>query len=291
MVNSPDWSARRPDASMTLLNEVMQRPLDPSYAAAAANKTDAQARKRWWFQLGIALGGIALGFAVTAAVGGLRIPQPAAREARLALEQQIINRNTSIATATTQLDALTADISQLQQAALNGADDDLIALIKTDGLHNGAVPLTGPGLVVTLIDGGSGGLAEPTPGSLVRDSDLQHVVQALWAAGAEAIAVADQRLTMTSAIRNAGAAVLVDLVPVLGPTFVITAIGDPAGLEAGWLASTAPAYLQFLSNEYGIRSSVAQQAELKVPAAAPHILHYATAADLAQIAGVVAGGG
>lgn len=272
----PDWTVRRPDASMTLLTEMMERPLDPSYAEAAANRENANTSKRSWFKLMVALGGIALGFAVTAAVGGLRLPAPVAREARLALEQQITNRNNDIATATENLDLLNKDIAELQEAALGAANYNLMALIAADGLRNGSVPVAGPGLVVTLIDGGTGGLVEQSPDSLVRDSDIQHVVQALWAAGAEAIAVGDQRLTMTSAIRNAGAAVLVDLVPVLGPNFEITAIGDPAELEARVAASTVPAYLQFLANEYGIRSTITQEPELQVPAAAPHILHYAT---------------
>lgn len=278
---------------MTLLNEVMQKPLDPGYAAAAAKRAagDSSANNRPGFKLLIALGGILLGFAVTAAVGGLRLPQPVAREARLTLEQQITSRNQAIAVATDRLDSLTNDITRLQEQALTAVDDNLLDLITKDGLHNGTVPLTGPGLVVSLTDGGAGGLAEQSPDALVRDTDIQHVVQALWSAGAEAIAVGDQRLTMTTAIRNAGAAVLVDLVPVLGPTFVITAIGDPAALEIGWVASTAPAYLQALSNEYGIRSSVIQQTELKVPAAAPHILHYAVAHDVASAAGAGAASG
>src|SRR5690625_7887376 len=34
---------RRPDASMTLLNEVIERPLDPGYAAAAAARRQGRA--------------------------------------------------------------------------------------------------------------------------------------------------------------------------------------------------------------------------------------------------------
>ena len=45
------------------------------------------------------------------------------------------------------------------------------------------------------------------------DRDLQVIVNGLWAAGAEAIAVNGQRLTACSAIRSAGEAILVDFRP------------------------------------------------------------------------------
>ena len=60
--------------------------------------------------------------------------------------------------------------------------------------------------------------------SRVLDVDLQSVVNALWAAGAEAIAINGQRLTATSTIRAAGDAVLVDYRPVTSP-YEVAAIG------------------------------------------------------------------
>ena len=54
--------------------------------------------------------------------------------------------------------------------------------------------------------------------------DLQNVANALWAAGAEAIAINGQRLTATSTIRAAGNAILVDFRPVTSP-YEVSAIG------------------------------------------------------------------
>ena len=41
----PNPPPRRPDASMTLLTSMLQRPLDPGYAAAA-NRREAQGKPR-----------------------------------------------------------------------------------------------------------------------------------------------------------------------------------------------------------------------------------------------------
>ena len=51
----------------------------------------------------------------------------------------------------------------------------------------------------------------------VLDRDLQVMVNALWAAGAEAIAINGQRLTARSAIRYAGEAILLDFRPLVPP--------------------------------------------------------------------------
>jgi uncharacterized protein YlxW (UPF0749 family) len=265
---------------MFLITDLEARPLDPGYAQAAVTKAaNPGARRRPWMNTAIICTAVAVGFGAAMSTNALRIPLPDAREARLVLEQQIRTRNEAVTQASERIDALTAEISALQTEVADPSDDLSAATILFDGLGNGTVAVTGPGLVITLTDGGSGGLGEQTVASLVRDSDIQQAVQALWAAGAEAIAVGDQRLTMTTAIRNAGAAVLVDLTPVPGPTFVITAIGDPAQLEAGWVASPAARYFRLLSSEFGINSTVAAWDILAVPARSQNLLHFATPMD------------
>ena len=69
------------------------------------------------------------------------------------------------------------------------------------------------------------------PRGRVQDGDLQLVVNALWAAGAEAVSINGQRLGPTTAIRFAGEAVLVDFRPVTSP-YEISAIGDPGRAAA-----------------------------------------------------------
>src|SRR4051794_14669984 len=136
-----------------------------------------------------------------------------------------------------------------------------------------AVPVRGPGLLVTVADAepdaGSdpvGGATETDPDGLVRDSDLQLVVNALWAAGAEAVSVNGQRLGPTSAIRTAGEAVLVDFDPVTSP-YEVSAVGNAATLRDAFLASPEVGALAVIAESYGLRFEFAKENDLSLPAA------------------------
>lgn len=102
----------------------------------------------------------------------------------------------------------------------------------------GLTPVQGPGLIVTLRDSkmriaGAPPSALPVPGAptLIHDTDINQAVNELKAAGAEAIAVNDQRLAGMSPIRSAGPTVYVNNNPQT-PPFVIRAIGDARALQA-----------------------------------------------------------
>jgi uncharacterized protein YlxW (UPF0749 family) len=267
---------RRPDASMTLLREVMERPVDPGYAEVAARRTSPVRRSaatRTW----IALLAVLLGAATTVAVVQLRRPQPAVLEARSLLERQIAREQEAVAGLTAQAGDLTATIDALQRSALTSEDQSLLDTIRLDGLHNGTLPVSGPGLVISLTNGAAASGADRDPSALVRDQDLQRVVNSLWAAGAEAISIDDQRLTDRTAIRNAGAAVLVNLNPLAGPTYVVRAVGDAAAMQAALARSFLPGYLELLASSYGIRSSVVAQSALDLPGVNVQPLQYAHA--------------
>jgi uncharacterized protein YlxW (UPF0749 family) len=259
---------------MTLLTEVMEQPLDPSYRDVAARRAKTAQNPPTWSRPIVLLAAIVLGAGTAVAATHLYVPPSGAQATRLLIADQIRTRTDLIAQHTAIINQVSTEIGVLQEAVLASSDPILANQLFTDELHNGRIPLTGPGMVITLTDGG-GGLAEVTSENLVRDVVLQNVVSALWSAGAEAIAVADQRLTMTTAIRNAGDAVLIDLVPILGPTFTVTAIGDPAQLEIGWAISGAPEYLAMLGSEFGIRATAQIYSSLSVPSASPPVLRNA----------------
>ncbi len=99
----------------------------------------------------------------------------------------------------------------------------------------GMTSVQGPGVIVTLTDSNKpfpGGLpALLMPPNIIHDGDINLVVNELKAAGAEAVAVNDQRLVATSSIRCVGPVVNVNNVS-QAPPFVIKAIGDPKTLVA-----------------------------------------------------------
>ena len=92
--------------------------------------------------------------------------------------------------------------------------------------------MQGPGIVIEIRDSMRSLPAGADPNDvLVHYTDLQSVVNELWAAGAEAVAVNGERFTVRSSIRCIGTTVLVSG-RLMAPPFRIQAIGDPGRLAA-----------------------------------------------------------
>lgn len=116
----------------------------------------------------------------------------------------------------------------------------------------GAAPLRGPGITVVLEDSSASRSATGNPNDLiVHERDIQTVVNALWAAGAEAVAINGERLSSLSAVRCAGNTLLLHGV-VHSPPYEIRAIGDPAGLEASLAESPGMGRLLDAVSAYGL---------------------------------------
>lgn len=151
--------------------------------------------------------------------------------------------------------------------ALDAERDRLAAL-------GGVAGLSGPGVVVTIDDA-----PDAAAGSLNRvlDRDLQDIVNALWQMGARGIAVNDQRLTQTSAIRGAGDAILVNYQPLTRP-YVIAAVGTSS---TGPGASDLDQLLDVLGRDYGLVSDTII-GDVALPAGDTHESRFATTAPQAS---------
>ncbi|MFP5346852.1 MAG: DUF881 domain-containing protein [Actinomycetes bacterium] len=275
-----DRGTARPDASMTLLTEVMQRPLDPGYAAAAQRREQGDGvRSPRRLTLTVLLAAVAGGLLV-AAVLQLRLPGQS--DSRTLLMQEIGDRTTQVDDLEQEVAALQSRIDEANASALSGPGQQLLARAEELGAVTGAAPVTGPGVTVSMNDAESlGKVAGADPRELekaesgrVRDRDLQVVVNGLWASGAEAVSVNDQRLTALSSIRQAGAAVLVNFRP-LTPPYEVSAVGDPQKLQVAFASSAAGRYLTSLQQNYGVRASVSAADRLELPGASGLRLHYA----------------
>jgi uncharacterized protein YlxW (UPF0749 family) len=96
-------------------------------------------------------------------------------------------------------------------------------------LAAGLTALRGPGVLIEIADSKRIVPEGENPSNyIVLVDDLRDVVAALWASGAEAIAINDERLVATSSIYGVGASILVNTA-FLSPPFQIKAIGA-AGL-------------------------------------------------------------
>jgi uncharacterized protein YlxW (UPF0749 family) len=178
-------------------------------------------------------------------------------------------------------DRALAEVARLQReiATLSerlGADAAVAAAqgeARALELPAGLTALTGPGLTVTLDDAPPGavdksypGLPKPTPDDLVvHQQDLQAVVNALWAGGADGIQLMDQRVISTSAVRCVGN-VLILQDRVYSPPYVVTAVGAPDRLRAALAESAAVrSYLDYVE-AYDLGWRVKEHAKVTVPA-------------------------
>lgn len=135
-------------------------------------------------------------------------------------------------------------------------------------LATGYLPATGEGVRVVVNDNPVGDEVQQ-----VKDSDLAMLVDGLWEAGAEAIAINDQRLNPLGSIRNVGSAIHVNTVP-LTPPYVVRAIGDERTLQANLLNTTHGARFFSLADQLGFVYSVDDVTELELPAARQRPLNY-----------------
>lgn len=267
---------RRPDASMTLLTAVMEKPLDPGYAAVAQQRKaglapDPSPRRR----IATLLLAVVLGLGIITATQQLRAPAPEGTSARAVMVEQIRERDAAAEELRTNNDELREEISDLQSQVLGEEAEAFLARTELLRVAVGTVEVQGPGLVITLEDSASAAAGEPdAEDGRVQDFDVQVVVNALWASGAEAIAVNGHRLTNLTAIRSAGGAILVDLQPLV-PPYRVEAIGDPEAMRTQFARSSGQGHLSALSSAFSIPSSVEASSDLHLPAASGSQLRYA----------------
>ena len=171
-----------------------------------------------------------------------------------------------------RLTDLRAQLDGLESAAA-GSDERVRAVRGAAAALGAPVGLTeaaGPGLVVTLTDATRGPDGRyPTgvePDALVvHQQDLQSVLNALWAGGAEAIAIADQRIVATSAVRCVGNTLLLHG-RTYSPPYRVSAIGDPVRLRAALDAEPGVAVFRQYVQTYGLGYRVERPGTVRVPA-------------------------
>lgn len=152
---------------------------------------------------------------------------------------------------------------------VTAAQAEAQARLRRLEVATGYVAVRGEGVRITVNDP-----ANPTDSTqLVRDEDLAWLVDGLWRAGAEAVAINDQRLTVLSSIRNVGPAVRVNSLPV-NPPYVVQAVGDTLTLQANLLATTHGQQFFDLADQLGFDVDMQNEELLRLPAArGPRLLH------------------
>jgi len=263
-----------------LLTQLFQHPLDPGYAEAARRRARSGASEPGVARRALSLVVVTLiGFLGAVAYRQTLAEAPAAAQAREELIEDIQRAEQRVDALAEEAERLRGEVNDLRDRVLAAeGESDEVERLRILEAATGLVRVEGPGLIVTLTDAETPRdpvTGEPLEENLGRvlDRDLQEIVNALWAAGAEAIAVNGQRLSAVSTIRTAGEAILVDFRPVSNP-YEVQAIGGPQ-LETRFLTSGTAERFRAYHDQFGMGFQARTVDELSLPAASDPVLRHA----------------
>ncbi|SHG20731.1 Uncharacterized conserved protein YlxW, UPF0749 family [Jatrophihabitans endophyticus] len=169
-----------------------------------------------------------------------------------------------------EVNRLTADVGA-GDSAVRRAQQRVAPLRVPGGLR----AVRGPGVEVVLDDapadttdqgsGQTGDDAATANQKVVHQSDLQAVVNALWAGGAEAMTIAGQRVIATSAVRCVGNTLLLNG-EVYSPPFRVAAIGPSRTMLERLDASDGVRTYKEAAGYYGLGYTVETTDAMTLPA-------------------------
>lgn len=213
---------------------------------------------------------VALGLLAVMLVTSARTPPPP--EVRIGQRVQLVElinveqaRNDQLAD---QVEALASQVAALEREIGADTAESRALQGEVDGLaaRAGWVALRGPGVVLTLTDSAATPSAEDDLNDFViHEEDLQAVINALWAGGAEAMAVNGHRVLATTAIRCVGNVLLLHG-RTHSPPYVIAVVGDQQELQTS--LSRDPAVGRFVRavQQFKLGYEAESAGELVLPA-------------------------
>lgn len=169
-------------------------------------------------------------------------------------------RTDAVAELRSQVQELTAAVDDATVRDLQARAADLAGAAEM-------VPLTGPGLTITLDDAD---FDRPVPDGagpddlVVHQQDLQGVVNALWEGGAEGLMIMDQRVISTSAVTCVGSTLRLQG-RVYSPPYVIRAVGDTDGMQDALGDSPVVSLYRDYARVFGLGYEVEQRPSMDLP--------------------------
>ena len=259
-VEATQASSVDPAASMSLLNSLLANPLDAGYEHYRAEHGSRPASVIG--KIGVFAVAVALGFGSIVATSSLRAP---AGDVKSNLKSQASERTAAVEALNDDVQSLGRAIDQFSQTGSSASSN------PAQDLMTATTPVSGPGITVTLAD-----RSGPGKGSgAVRDQDLAMVVNAMWAAGADAVSINGQRVGPETFVRTAGSVILVNVTPVSSP-YVVAAIGDANALSIALVRGTTGDYLSAAQSVTGMTVSSTVSDNLQMEALTLTDSHYAT---------------
>lgn len=175
-----------------------------------------------------------------------------------------------VATAQTRAAAVQSDIDAL--AGSDVSPQVAKAREQADSLAEaaGLTAVKGPALRVSMSDAqrdsdGNYPVGVAPDDLVVHQQDVQSVVNALWAGGAEAMTIMDQRVVTTSAVRCIGNTLLLQG-RTYSPPFVVTAIGDASKMSGALDEEPGVALFQTYVQKFQLGFEIDRLDDVTLPA-------------------------
>ncbi len=258
-----------------LLTRVTEQALEHDYREVAQRRTDgAGSTVSDPVPARLATLGVVVTLGLLVSVAAVQYSRNAAVDdagratliARIEQERETLQaRQDRVAELTRENQLLTDQLAELTMARQQRE-----AEVRRLKATSGYLPLTGEGVRIVVEGNPAGGERQQ-----VTDTDLAWLVSGLFQAGAEAIAINDQRLNPLGAIRNSGPAIHVNTRPLTAP-YVVRAIGDPDTLLADLVDTTHGAQFFSVAKQLGFGITMHNEEDLSLPAAERRPLRYAS---------------
>lgn len=191
---------------------------------------------------------------------------------RLDLTELIAEQERAVVAQADRLGQLQAEVAELGEQAGAGDADVAAAQAEAEALAPdvGLTALHGPGLSVSLddaptADDGTLPVGARADDVVVHQSDIQAVVNAMWAGGAEAMTLMGDRIIATSAVRCVGNTLLLHG-RTYSPPFTVVAIGDPERMRVALDASRYVGLFRDAVAAFGLGYDVGDLDDVTVPA-------------------------
>jgi len=178
-----------------------------------------------------------------------------------AQSDRVASLRSQASTLQDSVDQLSAGIDDQRVQALRSELDTLAPAVGLTAVH-------GPGLAVSLDDAPRDQQLPPdiSPSALVvHQQDIQAVVNALWAGGAEAMSLQGQRIIATTGIKCVGNTVVLHGVP-FAPPYRIVAIGGIRRLQHALDASAYIDNYQQYVQRFHLGLEIEPRTDVRLPA-------------------------
>lgn len=234
-----------------LLEQIADTALDDDYYVVRSGSQHTR-------EFNTVLTALVLGiFALLVSIAAIqtRSDRPATERERETLISDVDARKELLASREKTANDLRSQVAELS-SAVNRFDPAYqeLRVMSSD------LPATGPGITVRVTPTQSAD-GQILDGNQIRDSDLRIIVNGLWYAGAEAVAVNGNRIGSLSAIRSAEGVIKVNYQGVAAP-YIVEAIGDSESLENRFKDNPAGRYWALRHDNAGVGFDVTGSSKL-----------------------------